>query len=164
MSESPSHPSRALLPLAVFTLAAVRAVPGLVEGWQTDVYARGGLVAFVIWVVPAVYRVARPSTGRGTGFLWMLLALLAGVAGAGTSMRVLDNISLACAVAAIARPRDLQLLWAPLCVSWMIASGWFISRLKGGGLTGWERPALAALGTLMFFLLDGRRLRSFFSR
>ncbi|BCU79566.1 hypothetical protein [Luteolibacter sp. LG18] len=157
MKDSPiTSTGSGFLPLAVLALVAWRAVPGLVEAWRTDVYSRGGLVAAVIWMIPALYRI-RGDQGRGTGFQWMLLALAFGVAGAVSSLWVFDHLSLAAAIGAIARPRRWQLAWAPAALSWLPAAGWFVSRVLKGGVAGWERPLVAAAGVCVFFLAGHRK-------
>lgn len=147
------------LPFAVLAVALVRSMSSLVEAWGHDVYSRGAAVAFAIWVLPAFLPFLRKPP-QGGGFFWLILALVSGVAGAVSSLRILSHLSLAFSIAAVARPHGLRIVWVCASVAWLPASGWLLSKLHGGGFSGWERPVLSLLSTLVFLIPARKPLAS----
>lgn len=141
----------AILPLAVIALAAWLAGPSLLAAWRDDVYARGAPLAFGIWTLALVSR--RPRGASERGFLWLALALAGIVLGSLAGLRVALHGALAAAVIGGCAAGWLRgLIGLAAALSWLPASGWFLSHAIGGGLQGWERPLLAlALGIALVF-------------
>lgn len=164
MNPEPLHHRRIAgmaMPAAVLCLASWHALPSLLAAWENDLYSKGALLAFVLWLAFMGWLVfkqfkqppAAPSTA------WMLIALVLCAAGAMGSLRVLHHLALAAAVAAFCPGIVRGLIAVLAAFAWLPASGWFLSQLKIGGLHSWERP-LATLAILMPLLLASRWPRS----
>ena len=102
--ESIPHPGKMgpALPLAVTGLAVFQAIPSLTEAWRVDLYARGALPAFGIWLAAQAWLFFRQrAASGGPNVVWLAVAL--GLAGAGsmTGLRVLHHLSLTAAVPAL---------------------------------------------------------------
>ena len=146
------------MPAAVLVLTSWHALPSLFAAWGNDLYARGAALGFALWLAILVLVVfkqapAAPSTA------WMLVALALCAAGSMGSLRVLQHLALAAAVAAF--PGGFARGWIIVlaALAWLPASGWFLSHLKTGGLGVWERP-LAALVVCAPLLASLRHPRS----
>ena len=127
-------------------LSAVLALRSRWDAWWHDLYSAGGLVAFLIWLSSlgiVSYRFGRLG-GQGNTF-WLVLSALLCAIGSITSLRVCHHLALACALCGLAVPIRYGWLAAIAALSWLPASGWFISRLITGGLAGWERPAASIM-------------------
>lgn len=153
-----------VLALSVVALVAWNAMPTLSKAWGDDLFARGGAVAFGVWLAaPGIlffkrYRLAvSPSLG------WLGVSLVLSAAGAMSELRVLQHLALACAV-----PGLLGTWWVPLAAlaaapAWLPATGWFLSHWISGGLAGWERPTFG-FAMALFLLALGHFFHPVFSQ
>ncbi len=141
------------LPFAVLGLACYNALPTLAEAWLHDLYSRGALIAFVIWVVAQawVYFQRRPLAKPC--MVWLAISLLLGVAGSLSDLRVLHHLALAAAIPGCFGLRMTGLVVLAGAPTWLPATGWFLSHWKSGGLIGWERPACSALLAIILLAL-----------
>ena len=144
------------LPVATLALAIWQAVPALVEAWQDDLYARGAPLAFVIWLgLFALYflrireRILTPRTE------WIAVSLFLCAAGSMSGLRVLQHLALAAAIPGLLGLRFTGFIAVASAVTWLPASGWFLSHWQAGGLLGWERPLLSLLTGAVLIALPG---------
>jgi hypothetical protein len=141
--------------LAVLGLAACNALPTLIEAWSNDLYARGGSLAFGIWLAPQGFLfLKKPHFFSGhSGLAWVVASLLLVTAGSMTGMRALQHLALACAFSGLLGSRLVALAALAAAPAWLPATGWFVSHWMSGGLAGWERPTFAALMALVLLVL-----------
>lgn len=153
----PDFPSKSelhglALPLAVLALAAWNAVPPLIGAWRDDLYARGALPAFGIWLAVPVWLFFRKRPfAVHPCFFWLVLALLFSMAGSMTGLRVLHHLSLTVAVPGLVGLRIGGIATALAALAWLPVTGWLLSHYIAGGLAGWERPLYASIMGLLFF-------------
>jgi hypothetical protein len=160
MSAYTSEKPPRFLPLVVLAFTTGNVAQSLfINAWMDDLYLRGAACAFAIWFIPVIYRIVR-RTGYGTGFVWMILAIVLGTAGGMSELKVLSNLSFACACIAATRPRRGQLVWPLFAMTWLPFTGWLLKHFVVGGLAGWERPLIALPGTILFFVAEKRYLES----
>lgn len=162
MKISPTEPRRATafaMPVAVVALASYHALPTLLAAWGSDLYSRGAPLGFALWLALVGVMVFKQTTPTQASTVWMLVALGLCVGGAMGGLRILHHLALAASLVAFLGgfPRGLFAMIA--AVSWLPASGWFLSHLKMGGLSGWERPLAALLlcSPLLVFLRYSHR-------
>ncbi|MGD7652025.1 MAG: hypothetical protein ACQCXQ_02335 [Verrucomicrobiales bacterium] len=129
--------------VVIAALASFLAFPSLVEAWRTDLYARGGPAAFAIWILTHIVVFILNRNQSRHPARWTTIAALTCAAGSVADLRVLLHAGLALAFTGLAGFRFTGLASAVAALSWMPAAGWFISRLRAGGLDGWERPLVA---------------------
>ncbi len=160
---TPSPPTRNLLqsftlPIAVLALSAWQALPTITEAWRYDLYARGAPLACAIWLIPQIWwRFSFRHTPIAPRAAWLGLAMLLCIAGAMTELRVLQHLALASALAGTFGWRFSGFVTIATALTWLPASGWFMSHWKNAGLVGWERPVLAS--SLGVFLLVRARCK-----
>lgn len=144
-----------LMACGFFTvLSGALALPSLCEAWMHDLYAVGGWIAWLIWLLSlgiTSARLRRKATGNT--ITWIVLAATLCGLGALTTLRIFYHLAFASALCGIAAPANRAWLAVVGALSWLPASGWLISRWHIGGMVGWERPALAATVGLTSFLL-----------
>jgi hypothetical protein len=131
-------------------LSAVLALESLWNAWWHDPYSAGGFLAFLIWLSLlgiASYRLG----GQGNTFCVVLSALLC-IVGSITSLRVCHHLAFACALCGLAVPIKYGWLAAVAALSWLPATGWFVSRFFAGGLAGWERPTACIILASVFII------------
>jgi len=139
-------------------LGAVLAFPSLWDAWRHDLYATGGFIAFLLWLSAlgiATYRLRHSAVQSNT--LWIILSALLCAAGSITSLRVAHHLALACALCGVAVPNKHGWLAAVAALSWLPASGWFISRFSAGGMAGWERPAVSLAAAIALLICLQRK-------
>jgi hypothetical protein len=156
-STTPSNPGRSalILPAASVILCAWLATPSLVAASGNDLYARGLPLAFLIWLVALlIYFTNKALTAKPHSHFWIALALLLCVLGSISQMRVILHLSLACSIIGFCGLRFSGVLALIGAVSWLPATGWFLSHVKTGGLMGWERPLFASLLCVGVFILS----------
>ncbi len=147
------------LPLATLGLCAWHALPSLAAAWGNDLYSRGAVAAFVIWLA-SHYVISRHSALRtNSNHAWIIVSLLLCIAGSMCELRALQHLALAAAVPGVFGLGFTGIPLLAAAATWMPASGWFISHMKAGGLIGWERPAAAAISALAYAFLI-RRFRA----
>lgn len=146
-------------PAAVMLLfSSWLAMPTLWFAWHHDRYSRGGLWAFGLWLMVLGYLLYR---GRGekspTTSWWVLGAVACCSLGGIFSVNLFYHWGLAFSCVAFFQPYRRAIIYLPLAVAWMPATGWLASRAMAGGFLGWERP-LTVLVMLGFVFLVGRGL------
>lgn len=143
---SPSGIAGLALPLAVLGLTAWVAFPTLAEAWQHDLYARGAPLAFAIWLATQGWLFFKNrSHATAQSMAWLGLALFLCMAGSLSGLRVLHHLALATAVPGLLGLKFAGLTTTAASLAWLPATGWFISHWKSGGLSGWERPVVVAI-------------------
>lgn len=163
MKASPTEHLRAAafaMPAAVVALASYHALPTLLAAWGSDLYCRGAPLSFAIWLALLGVVVFKQTTPTQASTVWILVSLGLCVAGAMGGLRVFHHLALAASVVAFLGTFAQGLLGMIAAVAWLPASGWFLSHLKMGGLSGWERSLTALLLCLplLVFLRYSRRL------
>ena len=141
------------LPLAILGIAACNALPSLAEAWRVDLYARGAAIAFAIWLIPSAWRIFQQRGFAKPCLVWLALALVLGTAGSMSDLRVLHHLALATAVAGAFGWRSPGLVLLVAAVTWLPATGWFLSHLMSGGLAGWERPLGSTLLSILLLAI-----------
>ncbi len=150
------------LPAGVLALTAWKAYGPMMIACRDDIYANGVPLALAVWLLPQAWIFHRDRGKEPSSISPLLLggALLLCVAGSMSSLRILVNLALACAVPGFFRlgwsTAIPTLLFAPV---WLPATGWFISKVKTGGLDGWERPLAALAGSLLVLAIHHRGLK-----
>ena len=146
--------------LFLMILSAFLALPSLGDAWWHDPYSAGGFLAFLVWLSSFGTGFGRPRHPGGEGNTWwIVLSALLCAAGSITSLRVCHHLALACALCSLAAPKNEGWLVGVSALSWLPASGWFISRFSPGGLVGWERPTAAATAVLILLIRLHRNSR-----
>lgn len=138
--------------LFVTALSAYLALPSLLDAWRHDPYSSGGFLAWLAWlgslgIISCRWR----GTCTGHAMVWIVCSAVLCALGSMVSLRVCHHLAFVCALCGIAAPLP-RAGWLAVVggLSWLPASGWCISGMLKGGLTGWERPALAvAVGLLL---------------
>lgn len=155
-SENPSGTANRgiALPLATLGLAAWKSIPSLSGAWENDLYARGALFAFVIWLLPQIYLFFRTATHSGN--MWVAVSLFLCVAGSLSGLRVLHHLALASSFSGLFGQRYLGVIILASSLAWLPATGWFLSHWKTSGLLGWERPTIALMVALSLLCLSFR--------
>lgn len=152
-AQSPPARRGLLLPLAVLALAAWYALPSLSDAWRNDLYSRGGLLAFLIWLMPQGYILGKSLRSNNNASLaWSAIALFLSATGAMSDLNILQQLALAAAVPGVLGVRWLGLTTSAAALGWLPATGWLLSHWHVGGLGGWERPAFAALLALLLMM------------
>jgi len=85
--------------------------------------------------------------------LWIVLSGLLCMMGSMTSLRVCHHLAFAAALCGLTVRGLRGWVAAVGALSWLPACGWLVSSISSGGLTGWERPVLAATAA---FVLHAR--------
>lgn len=80
---------------------------------------------------------------------WLGLSLFLCMAGSLSGLRVLHHLALATAVPGLLGLKFAGLVTTAASLAWLPATGWFISHWKSGGLSGWERPVVVAIFSLI---------------
>ncbi len=111
-----------LLVLAVAVLSAWN----LWAIWSSDVYARGGAIFMLLWLVPLVYVVIKESrsTRESSDFFLLVLSLLGCLIGWVGSLNVAKHVGLALAFGGLARPHLFKYAWLLGAFAWLPATGW----------------------------------------
>jgi hypothetical protein len=145
------------LPLGTLALTAWKAYPSLAEAWRDDLYSHGIPLAFLIWLIPQAYlfiKGGRNPTLSHAPTVFILIALALYAAGVMSSLRILNHLALVFAIPGVFQHRWLTgLITLAAAPSWLPATGYFISRVKTGGLDGWERPLFALVMTAILLAI-----------
>ena len=144
--------------LGIMLLASGLALPSLLAAWRHDLYASGGPVAFGIWLV-AVAMASRSHHANSLSrpMIWTVLGVLACAAGSMAALRVFHHLGFALAFIGLVGMGRAGSIAAITALAWLPASGWLMSRFHTGGLMGWERPAVACVGSaLLLYIVYSR--------
>ena len=143
------------LPLAVLGLTLYNALPSLAEAWAHDIYSRGALPAFVIWLAAPVGLFFQRRPFSKPCMVWLAISVALGVAGSLSDLRVLHHLALATAIPGVFGLRVSGLVLVAAAPTWLPASGWlFLSHWKAGGLIGWERPVCSAILAVLLLAIS----------
>ncbi|MEO0793783.1 MAG: hypothetical protein AAFX93_01400 [Verrucomicrobiota bacterium] len=103
--------------------------------WQSDVYARGSVWIFLIWLIPLIAVLTRQiRTGRWEpDFILLILSLLSCLIGIFGSLNIARHVALGLAVGGQVSGGFWKWLWLAGMLSWLPATGWLAREIPGNG-------------------------------
>lgn len=156
----PQNPKRSslILPAATMILCSSLAIPSLLAASQNDLYSKGSILAFIIWLLPQIFLFIKKidKTKRHSNF-WIIMSLGLSILSTITQLRVISHLAMAASITGFCGNRYSGLLTFGASIAWFPAAGWIASRFVTGGLAGWERPLFCAIiSTVIYFIIRSK--------
>lgn len=116
-------------------MVAVISSWGLISIWDADVYARGGRILFIFWMIPLmrVLYIQRWTGKLKADFALLAFALMCAMVGWLGSLNIAKHLALGFAVGGQVRAQPYKYLWLMGMLCWLPATGWLAQGIPGNG-------------------------------